>query len=82
MSERAFKDLEKGKDNSVKSYITKCANKKEKAPSACQDFVTKASLSEGFMALFSTHSYFGNSAEEFHPHKTISTPMKLLSSLS
>jgi len=45
MSERALKDLEKGKDNSIKSYITKpvlnankYANKKEKAPSACQDF--------------------------------------------
>jgi hypothetical protein len=34
------------------------------------------------MSLFSTYSNFGNGAEEFHPHKTLSTPMKLLSSLS
>ncbi|XP_066331014.1 uncharacterized protein [Miscanthus floridulus] len=55
MSERALKDLnisqsadlENGKDNSVKPCITKpmlngnkCANKEEKAPSACQDAVT------------------------------------------
>ncbi|PWZ29557.1 hypothetical protein Zm00014a_024333 [Zea mays] len=55
MSGRALKDLnvsqsadlENGKDNSVKSCITKpvlngnkCANKEEKAPSACHDAVT------------------------------------------
>jgi hypothetical protein len=55
MSERALKDLnisqlvdlKNGKDNSVKSCITKpvlngnkCANKEEKAPSACEDAVT------------------------------------------
>jgi hypothetical protein len=34
------------------------------------------------MTKFSTHSYFRNSAEEFHPHETLSTPMKLLSSLT
>jgi hypothetical protein len=34
------------------------------------------------MAQLPTHSYFRNSAEEFHPHKTISAPMKLLPSLS
>ena len=46
-------------------------------------FVTsKASLSGGFISQFPTHPYFGNSAEEFHPHETLSTPMKLLSSLS
>jgi hypothetical protein len=33
-------------------------------------------------ALFLTHLDFGNSAEEFHPHETLSTPIKLLSSLS
>jgi len=35
----------------------------------------------GFISQFSTHPYFGNSAEEFHPHETLSTPMKFLSSL-
>jgi hypothetical protein len=35
-----------------------------------------------FCARRKTHPDFGNSAEEFHPHKTLSTPMKLLSSLS
>jgi hypothetical protein len=34
------------------------------------------------MSLFSTHPDFTNSAEEFYPHETLSTPMKLLSSLS
>jgi hypothetical protein len=42
----------------------------------------KASLSGDFMSLFPTHPDFGNSAEEFHPHETLYTPMKLLSSLS
>jgi hypothetical protein len=36
---------------------------------------TKASLSGGFMIQFSTHPYFRNSAEEFHPHETLSTLM-------
>jgi hypothetical protein len=43
---------------------------------------SKASLNEDFMSLFSTHPYFRNSAEEFHPHETLSTPMRLLASLS
>jgi hypothetical protein len=34
------------------------------------------------MVQFSTHPFFGNSAEEFHPHETLSTPMKLSSPLS
>jgi hypothetical protein len=34
----------------------------------------QASFSGDFMSLFSTHPDFGNSAEEFHPHKTLSTP--------
>jgi hypothetical protein len=34
------------------------------------------------MSLFSTHLDFENTAEEFHPHETLSAPMKLLSSLS
>jgi hypothetical protein len=34
------------------------------------------------MTQFPTYPYFGNSVEEFHPHKTLSTPMKLLSSLT
>jgi hypothetical protein len=42
---------------------------------------SKASLNEDFMSLFPTHPYFRNSAEEFYPHETLSTPMKLLSSL-
>jgi hypothetical protein len=42
----------------------------------------KASLNGDFMSLFSTHPNFENSAEEFHPHETLSAPMKLLSSLS
>jgi hypothetical protein len=42
----------------------------------------KASLSGGFMAQFPTQQLFGNSAEEFHPHETLSTPMKLSSPLS
>jgi hypothetical protein len=42
----------------------------------------KVSLSGGFMAQFPTQQLFGNSAEEFHPHETLSTPMKLLSPLS
>jgi hypothetical protein len=46
------------------------------------DRVHKASPSGDFMSLFPTHPDFGNSAEEFHPHETLSTPMKLLSSLS
>jgi len=33
------------------------------------------------MTQFSTYLNFGNSAEEFYPNKTLSTPMKLLSSL-
>jgi hypothetical protein len=41
----------------------------------------EVNLSGGFMAQFSTHSYFGNSAEEFYPHETLSTPMKLSLSL-
>ena len=41
----------------------------------------KASLSGDFMTLLPMHQYFENSAEEFHPHKTLSTPIKLLSSL-
>jgi hypothetical protein len=34
---------------------------------------SKASLSGDFISLFSTHSDFGNSAEEFHPysHETL-----------
>jgi hypothetical protein len=43
---------------------------------------SKARLSEDFMLLFPTYPDVENSAEEFHPHKTLSTPMKLLSSLS
>jgi hypothetical protein len=35
---------------------------------------TYASFSGGFVAQFSTYSYFENSAEEFHPYKTLSTP--------
>jgi hypothetical protein len=31
----------------------------------------QASLSGGFMIQFPTHPYFGNSAEEFHPHETL-----------
>jgi hypothetical protein len=34
------------------------------------------------MTQFPIYPYFGNSAEEFHPHETLSTPMKLLSSLT
>jgi hypothetical protein len=41
----------------------------------------KASLSGDFKSLFSIHPDFENSTEEFHPHETISTPIKLLSSL-
>jgi hypothetical protein len=41
----------------------------------------KASLSGDFMSLFPTHPDFRNSAEEFHSHETLSTPIKLLSSL-
>jgi hypothetical protein len=43
---------------------------------------TKASVKEDFMSLFPTRPNFGNGAEEFHPHETLSAPMKLLSSLS
>jgi hypothetical protein len=43
---------------------------------------SKANLSEDFMSLFSTHPDFGNSAEEFHGDETLSTLIKLLSSLS
>jgi hypothetical protein len=42
----------------------------------------KASLSGDFTSPFPTHSDFRNSAEEFYPHETLSTPIKLLSSLS
>jgi hypothetical protein len=42
----------------------------------------KASFSGDFMSLFPIHLDFGNSVEDFHPHETLSTPMKLLSSLS
>jgi hypothetical protein len=34
------------------------------------------------MTQFPTHSYFVNRAEEFHLYETLSTPMKLLSSLT
>jgi hypothetical protein len=34
------------------------------------------------MTHFSTHSYFGNSAKEFYGDETLSTPMKLLLSLT
>jgi hypothetical protein len=34
------------------------------------------------MTQFPTHPYFGNSAEEFHGDETLSTPIKLLSSLT
>jgi hypothetical protein len=39
---------------------------------------TKAIISGGFIQFF-IHLYFGNYAEEFYPHETFSTPMKLLS---
>jgi hypothetical protein len=45
-------------------------------------FLAKASLSGDFMSLFLTHPDFENSVEEFHPHETLSTPIKFLSSLS
>jgi hypothetical protein len=41
----------------------------------------KASLSEDFMSLFPTHPDFENSAEKFNPYETLSTLIKLLSSL-
>jgi hypothetical protein len=41
----------------------------------------KAGLSGDLMTLLPMHSYFENSAKEFHPHKTLSIPIKLLSSL-
>jgi hypothetical protein len=44
--------------------------------------LAKASLTGGFMAQFSTQQLFENSAEEFHPHETLSAPMKLSSPLS
>jgi hypothetical protein len=34
------------------------------------------------MSLFLTYPDFGNNAEEFYPHETLPTPIKLLSSLS
>jgi hypothetical protein len=34
------------------------------------------------MSLFPTHLDIGNSAKEFHSHETLSTPIKLLASLS
>ena len=39
--------------------------------------MSKASINADFMVRFSIHSYFGNRTEEFHPHETLSTPMKL-----
>jgi hypothetical protein len=42
----------------------------------------KASLSGDFMSLFLIHPDFEISAEEFHPHETLSIPMKLLSHIS
>jgi hypothetical protein len=42
----------------------------------------KVSLNESFMIQFLTHPYFGNSAEEFHLHETLSISIKLLSSLT
>jgi hypothetical protein len=42
----------------------------------------RRNLNGDFMSLFLTHPDFRNSAEEFHPHKIFSTPMKFLSSLS
>jgi hypothetical protein len=42
----------------------------------------KVILSASFMTQFPTHPYFGNSAEKFYMDETLSTPMKLLSSLS
>jgi hypothetical protein len=45
-------------------------------------YSTKTSLNGGFHVSVSNASYFRNSAEEFHSHETLSTPMKLLSSLS
>jgi uncharacterized membrane protein YbaN (DUF454 family) len=41
-----------------------------------------ARVNESFITQFSTHQYFGNSAEEFYLHKTLSTRMKLLLSLT
>jgi hypothetical protein len=38
-------------------------------------------LSGDFMSLFPVHLDFRNGAEEFHPHESLSTPIKLLSSL-
>jgi hypothetical protein len=37
-------------------------------------FTELFSLGGYFMAQFSTHLYFGNSAEEFHPYETLSAP--------
>ena len=42
----------------------------------------EASLNGDFIVMLSMYPYFENSAEEFHPHETLSTLMKLLSSLS
>jgi hypothetical protein len=42
----------------------------------------QANLNGNFMSLFPTHPDFGNCAEEFHLHETLSAPIKLLSSLS
>jgi hypothetical protein len=41
------------------------------------DLKHKASLSWDFMSLFPTYPDFGNNAEKFHPHETLSTSMKL-----
>jgi hypothetical protein len=46
------------------------------------DRENKARLSGGFMAQFSTQQLFGNSAEEFYLHETLSAPIKLSSPLS
>jgi hypothetical protein len=43
--------------------------------------MSKVSLSGDFMSQFPTHLYFKNGAEEFRPHETLSTLVKLLSSL-
>jgi hypothetical protein len=41
----------------------------------------KTSLSGDFMALLPMYQYFGNSAEEFYPHKTLYSHETLIISL-
>jgi hypothetical protein len=62
-------------------YSEACERGEQREEEWAEPAYAYASLSGDFMALLPMYLYFENSAKEFHPHETLSTRMKLLSSL-